>query len=161
MMRGFLAAALALLCSASGALAEKVMDRIEINATADAVWAAIGDFCGIQNWHPAVASCEVESDGKARIRTVILKDGGKLVEKEINRNNLGRAYSYKGVETPLPVEHYAATIKVLPIGKTKVNVLWMSAFKPIGPGAAAEKSVSDLYVAGLKGLKAKIETPAR
>ena len=29
-----------------------------------AVWAKIGDFCGIGNWHPAIAKCTLSADGK-------------------------------------------------------------------------------------------------
>ena len=27
--------------------------------SADAMWAKIGDFCGISKWHPAIEKCEL------------------------------------------------------------------------------------------------------
>ena len=141
-MRGFWAiAALAFLCAASNAFAEQVLDRIAIKTTPDKAWAAIGDFCGIKDWHPDVAACDIQGEGKAQVRTVTLKNGGKLVEKEVNWNDLGRAYAYKIVESPLPVENYTATIRVLPIDSGRVDIIWASAFKPVGPAAAAGKAI--------------------
>ena len=112
---------LALALSATNAAAEQVLERIEVKTTPEKAWAAIGDFCGIKDWHPAVASCDLQGEGKTQVRTVILKDGGKIIEKEVNWNDLGRAYSYKIIESPLPVEKYASTLKVLPIDKKKVD----------------------------------------
>ena len=48
-------------------------------ASADAVWAKIGDFCGIGKWHPAIEKCVLSADGKQR--TLSLKGGGTVVEK--------------------------------------------------------------------------------
>lgn len=117
-------AAFALVLSATNAGADQVLERIEVKTTPEKAWAAIGDFCGIKDWHPAVASCDLQGEGKTQLRTIILKDGAKIVEKEVNWNDLGRAYSYKAIESPLPVETYAATLKVLPIDKKTVDLLW-------------------------------------
>jgi len=161
-MRGFWAmAALAFLGAESGAFAEQVLDRIEIKTTPDRAWAAIGDFCGIKDWHPQVAACEAEGEGAARVRTLTLKDGARLVEKEVTRTDLGRTYVYKIVESSLPVENCTASIKVLPLDGGRIHILWTSSFKPIGSAAAAEKAVSEIFVAGLKSLKAKLEAGPR
>jgi len=46
--------------------------------SADALWAKIGDFCGISKWHPAIEKCELSADGKTR--TLSVKGGGSVVE---------------------------------------------------------------------------------
>src|SRR5450631_4461655 len=35
-------------------------------ASVDTIWAKIGDFCGIGNWHPAIEKCALSADGKTR-----------------------------------------------------------------------------------------------
>lgn len=161
-MRGVWAiVVLAFLGAESRAFADKVLDRIEVKTTPDKAWAAIGDFCGIKDWHPLVAGCEAEGEGNARMRTLTLKNGAKLVEKEVTWNDLGRSYVYKIVESSLPVENCTASIKVLPIDDARIHILWTSSFKPVGSAAAAQKAVSEIFVAGLKSLKAKLEAGPR
>lgn len=158
-MRGYWAlGALCFLASASCVLADQVLERIEINTTADKAWAAIGNFCGIKNWHPAVASCELENEITADVRILTMKDGAKFIEQAVFWSNQSRAYSYRNLASPLPVENYTATIRVLPIDRSKVNIIWMSAFKPIGPAATAKSLLSEFYSAGLKTLKTILES---
>lgn len=158
-MAGYLAlGALSLLASANGVLADQVMERIEINTTADKAWSAIGDFCGIKNWHPSIVSCELQNEITANVRILTTKDGAKFIEQAIYWNDQTRAYSYRNLESPLPVENYTSTIRVLPIDSGKVNIVWISAFKPIGPAAKAKSLVSETYSAGLKTLKALLES---
>jgi hypothetical protein len=153
--------ALALFGFASGVLADQALDRIAIKSTPDKAWAAIGDFCGIKDWHPDVEACELQHDGKALFRVLSLKNGGKVVELEISRNDRGRAYAYRIAESPWPVENYTATLRVLPMEGGRVDIIWASAFKPIGPAAAAKKKISEIYSAGLKSLKAKLEAKSK
>jgi hypothetical protein len=46
--------------------------------SADAVWAKIGDFCGIGKWHPAIEKCVLSADGK--LRTLSLKGGSTIAK---------------------------------------------------------------------------------
>lgn len=147
----------AVLIPASAALADQVMDKVEVRTTPDKAWAAIGDFCGIKDWHPEVVSCELQIDGASRVRTLTLRDGTKFVEKEASWNDRGRAYSYTILEGPLPVSNTTSMIKVLATERGKVNLFWTSSFKPVGSAADAKKSLSDFYIAGLRSLKAKLE----
>ncbi|SFK46982.1 SRPBCC family protein [Methylocapsa palsarum] len=138
-------------------LANQVLEKVEVRTTPDKAWAAIGDFCGIKEWHPAVASCELKQDGKARERILTGVDGGMTVEREMTRSDAAHAYSYRGLESLFPVEHYVSTIRVLPMDHGRVNILWVGAFKPVGPASDAEKAISANYLAGLQELKSKLE----
>lgn len=141
------------------AKADQVMDKIEVETTPDKAWAAIGDFCGIKNWHPSVASCELTGGGVPRVRILILRDGTKVVEKEANWNDRGRAYSYMTVEGPLPITSAMTMIKVLPRERGKLDLLWTSSFKPVGSATEAKQAVAEFLAVGLRSLKAKLETP--
>lgn len=142
---------------AGGAQADQVMNRIEVQASPDAAWAAIGDFCGIKDWHPEVVACELQGDGMPRTRMLTLVDGAKFIEKEMNWNDRGRAYSYMVVEGPMPIMNAMSMIKVLPSEHGSVSLLWTGSFKPVGPAEDAKQILSDFYVAGLRSLKAKLE----
>lgn len=156
MPKAWLTAALIFFAPA-GASANQVMEKIEVKTTPEKAWTAIGDFCAIRDWHPSVASCDLNADGKALVRTLTSKDGATSVEQELKRSDAARAYSYRILETKLPVEKYVSTIRVLPMGRGGVSILWVGAFKPVGSAAEAEKAVAAEYLAGLKGLKAKLE----
>src|SRR5579859_6909753 len=76
----------------------------------DAVWQKIGDFCGIAQWHPAIASCQLSADKKDR--TLTLKGGGTIVEHLVRWSDKHHSYTYKIVSSPLPVDNYESTIHV-------------------------------------------------
>jgi hypothetical protein len=50
----------AALVGATPALAvDAAQSGMAASAGVDKVWAAVGDFCGIGAWHPALAGCEL------------------------------------------------------------------------------------------------------
>jgi hypothetical protein len=85
----------------------------------DAVWQKVGDFCGIGQWHPAVAKCELSADKKQR--TLTLKGGGTIVEHLVRWSDKMHSYTYKIVSSPLPVENYESTIRVAKSGSGSVS----------------------------------------
>ncbi len=52
----------ALLLSGFTAQALESSAKAASKLSADALWAKIGDFCGISKWHPAVEKCELSAD---------------------------------------------------------------------------------------------------
>ncbi|GLK68343.1 SRPBCC family protein [Hansschlegelia plantiphila] len=147
----FVAAVAALV--ASPALAVEVTEATPVNATPDKVWATIGGFCGIQNWHPVVESCTLSTGGAKLVRTLALKGGGKLVERELRRDDGLMKYSYAIIDGPLPVADYVSTIQVEPSGSAGSKVTWTGTFQAKGASDAAAKDVIDgIYVKGLAGI---------
>ena len=152
----FLAAGLLSLGSLSGAaLAAEVKETVEIKAGPDQVWTAIGDFCGIAQWHPVLAGCEMAETDGMRVRTLTTKDGAKLIEPLENWDDAGRSYTYRIQESPLPVQNYVSTIKVTSEGETS-TVEWSGSFEPKGASEDEAKGViSGIYKAGLEALQKK------
>ena len=74
------------------------------------MWALVGSFCAIKDWHPAVADCETSKEGDVTSRTLTLKDGSKIKERLTDAEET--SYSYAIVESPLPVKNYKATLSV-------------------------------------------------
>ena len=140
----------ALLLSCLSAAAIESHYKATSTESVNAVWHKIGDFCGIAIWHPAVAKCELSKDGKQR--TLTLKSGGTIVEDLVKWNAKKHSYTYKIMSSPLPVDHYVSTIKVVTKGKGS-TIIWSGTYKAKGaPDADAKKTIDGIYKAGADAL---------
>lgn len=143
--------------SASAASAVEVTKSVEVAGGPEAAWKAIGDFCGISNWHPAVAKCEPSADGSAKMRTLTLKDGAKVLEKQLSFDDKTMSYSYAIVEAgPLPVQNYTSTLAVTPNGSGS-KITWSGKFDPKGDETKAAEAIGGVYQGGLDSLAAQLK----
>lgn len=147
-------AAAALFFASTGAsLAEqfKVEQYIEFDAPSAEIWNMVGDFCDIDDWHPAIKGCVLKViDGKLH-RVLTLTDGGEIVEKRIAVEP-GLSYTYMIVSSPLPVEKYVATLSVESRNPNRIS--WSGSFRSDDPNA--EQFVIDIYESGLAAIEARI-----
>ena len=68
------AAAFAPPVAAHGPTRQKVTETVTVNAPAAQVWARIGDFAALKDWHPAVADSPVDKGNEVgSVRSVKLK----------------------------------------------------------------------------------------
>lgn len=123
-----------------------------IAAAAADVWKIAGGFGSLAEWHPAVARCTLEADG--RQRRIALVDGGEIVEALLQRDEAARAYAYRIVDAPLPVESYQATFHVDDDGAGGAIAHWSARFdvKEGEDPAAVESTVQGLFESGLEHL---------
>ena len=150
-------AALLLAISAPSAFALEVVKTVDIAAPPAKVWAAIGDFCGISQWHPAITACVPSTKGAAQVRTLTLKGGGTIVEQQTARDDAAMTYSYEILDGPLPVADYKSTITVAPHGDGSI-VTWFGQFAAKGaPDSKAEAAIAGVYQSGLAGLSSKVK----
>jgi hypothetical protein len=131
---------------------ESGRDRVErwadFSVSPEAIWAVIGDFAGIADWHPAVESSEaVDIDGAAH-RHLRLHGGGLILEHLTGRE--AHTHHYEIIESPLPVDEYRATITVF-AQDGGARVFWSSSFKALSPDADAV--VAGIYEGGLDALR--------
>ena len=139
------------------AYAIEVSKSAEIAASPETVWKTISEFCSIGQWHPAIEKCEPSTKDGKDIRTLSLKGGGTIVEERTADSDKGMTYSYKILESPLPVEGYKSTIRVMKSGKGS-KVSWMGIFKAKGaPDAKAKEAITGIYEAGFKGIADKVK----
>jgi hypothetical protein len=61
-----LAAIAALVVSTGSALALDSSVTMPSSISPDALWKKVGDFCGINSWHPAIEKRVLGADGKQR-----------------------------------------------------------------------------------------------
>ncbi|MEX2165935.1 MAG: SRPBCC family protein [Methyloceanibacter sp.] len=143
----------ALIAWSAYAEAIEVRKRREAPGTPADVWALVGGFCAIKNWHPAVSECEEIKEGDKVLRILTLKDGAKIKEEETKKEEL--SYSYTILEGPLPVKDYNATLRVGPDDEPdRVEIVWTANFEANGKSdEEAKEIVEGIFEAGVAGIK--------
>lgn len=90
-----------------------------IDASADRVWSIVRDFNGLPRWMPVVADSRIEggqpSDKVGCIRNFNLRNGGNIREQLLSLSDYEYTCSYAILESPMGVENYTATLKLMPI----------------------------------------------
>lgn len=131
----------------------KVESSTELPVPADTVWSLVGNFNGLPEWHPAIDSSEIETEGGAKTRTLKLADGSTITERLEESDDSARSYTYSIVSGPIPVSNYTATIKVEPSDQG-CTVSWSSDFQASGASEdEAVRAIRGIYEAGLENLK--------
>ena len=118
------------------------------SAPASKVWAAIGDFHALADWHPGVEKQTAEGD----LRHLHLAGGGGvIVERLLGEETVGetRSYAYEILSGPLPVEGYRSVLSVAPADTGSV-VVWTSTFEPSSEDAP--DVIAGIYEGGLAAL---------
>lgn len=146
--------------AASGLMSNK---SVEINAAPSAVWNIVKDFDGLNKWHPAFSKDVITKGNNGQVgsvRSLTLKDGPTFTEELTAYNDAKMMYSYKIVESPLPVDQYKSTMTVAPKGNGSV-VTWVGNFiTKAGSGktdADAQGLIDGAYQAGLDNVKKMAE----
>lgn len=140
------------------ASADEITRSIDVSGTPEAIWAEIGPFCAIKDWHPAIGIC-TEDHATPTTRTLVTKDGkATFVETETARNDAKHRYTYTFVESPLPVTHYTATIAVTARSADVSTVSWSGSYTPdVGKEKEARDALSGIYQSGLDAIRAKLD----
>ncbi|CAA2141069.1 SRPBCC family protein [Hyphomicrobium sp. ghe19] len=140
---------------AVGKKLELKVDPKKMNDERTRLWAQFGSWCGIKDWHPAIASCEEVTEGDAKFRILTLKDGGKIKEKLLDEKP--NFYRYEIIESPLPVKNYQAQFALTPDDddEDEINFAWSAVFDADGkPDAEAKGVIEGIFKAGLDNIKA-------
>ena len=126
----------------------------EFSATADHIWSLIGNPADLSTWHPAIASSQVAN----KQRNCSLADGGDISEEILNHDDNARSYTYRIVQSPLPMRNYVSTLSVEPRRSGGSSVTWEAEFEPEGIEAEQLRAMlGGLYDAGLSALATKIQ----
>jgi hypothetical protein len=90
-----------------------------IDASADNVWSRIRDFNALPMWHPLIADSRIEysqpSDRVGCIRHFHTRDGGTIRERQLAHSDYDYSCTYTILESPMGVENYTATLRLIPI----------------------------------------------
>lgn len=125
-----------------------------------AAWALVGDFSGVESWHPAVVASTLQGTGRATgdTRVLMLGNGAEIREELEFYDGEGMSYSYRIVSSPLPVTGYVSTLSVSADGGGS-RITWRSSFDPKGdtPAADAEQTIRGVYRGGLDAAAKLVE----
>lgn len=125
-----------------------VSRSVTLNARFVDVWALIGGFQNLADWHPAVQSVVREDINGREHRRIFLEGGGEILEK-LHDHETG-SYSYSIVESPLPVENYLSNLSSAEVeGQTVIT--WSSRF--VATADHAEEVIAGIYDAGFEFLQ--------
>lgn len=134
------------------------MATIEVNrafsASADSVWAWIGDTGGVAQWIPAIRSSRMQGD----VRHVEFTDGQPARERIVDFDADARSYSYEYIDGPLPLQRYRSTVVVVDDGGSRCHVEWSAEFGAESAAVEAELStaIETIYGDALDELVTKV-----
>ncbi|MFJ7961499.1 SRPBCC family protein [Streptomyces sp. NPDC096319] len=128
-------------------------------AAPDAVWAVVGEFGALADWHPHLPPSTIEDGGDpaapGAVR-VFAVDGVPVArERLLDRDEAGRSYRYALLDpVPLPVHDYVATLAVRPHPEG-AEVRWSAAYRSADDVAARVEEVfgDGTYGTGLAALR--------
>src|SRR5689334_7112014 len=86
--------------------------------SADLVWNYLRDFAGIAEWHPEIASGELEHGTGDQVGAVrrLTGPGGELFrERLVALDDDARSCTYDLLDSPFPVRFYRSTLRVTPV----------------------------------------------
>lgn len=136
---------------------DQVRRVVRLPADRDTVWAEIGGFERIAEWHPLIARAElVEIEGD-RYRHLTTVDGELFTDRLIETGP--HHVTYETVHGPLPAEDHRATLSCVsePGG---CHVYWSAYFVPDGPDAhMSGEIVGTFYEIGLQALADRYAGP--
>jgi hypothetical protein len=160
-----------LAAEAHGSSRQKVIESVEINVPAPAVWKAVGNFHDM-SWLPGVAKTEGEGGDVPDVahRKIIMQNGAVITESLYKYDADDMSYSYRIDDVDvkiLPVSNYSSTIIVIPEDGGKASkVEWRGAFYRGDPNDNPPPDLNDdtaiaavqaLYRRGLDNLKQMVE----
>lgn len=130
-----------------------VSESVTLPVKPAAAWALVGDFSGLEIWHPAVVASTLQGTGQARgdIRVLTLGNGAEIREELLSWDGEGMSYRYDILASPLPVSGYSSTLSVTADGQGGSRITWTSNFDPKGdtPAGEAEETIRGVYRGGL------------
>ncbi|MEP2532105.1 SRPBCC family protein [Shimia sp.] len=139
----------------------KVIRSTILNAPIEDVWEVIRDFNGHDQWHPAVATSQIErgnpSDMIGCVRRFRLEDGSELREQLLTLSDIEQSLSYCLLDTPIPLFNYVAHCRLFPVTDGDVTFWeWESRFDtPKGQqDQLAEMVGTEIYSAGFDAVRA-------
>jgi mxaD protein len=157
--------------AAHGPTPIKVDEKITLAADPASVWAVVGRFGGVADWHPDVASAKsTGGDAPGAARELTLRKGGVVKETLDEYEPKELKYSYRMSDPnldALPVSSYSATLVVRPAAGGGSEVEWYGRLyrgdtsneppENLNDDAARE-AMSTFFRDGLNGLAKKLET---
>jgi mxaD protein len=125
---------------------------IDVDASPDAAWAVVGDLKAAPRFYPKYVSADIEGD----LRVLTNTEGGKLVERLLERDEAGRSYAYSVIEGA-PVKSHRASFAVEERAGGS-RIVWSTEAEGTDPEVDLEQRLSGSQSDALVRLKDLIES---
>lgn len=155
---------------AHGPTPQKVVEKVEIAAPVEKVWALVRDFSAIAAWNPALKSAAGEGGNGLGARRALMFPNGESLTDELDAYDAASyEYSYrlgKDNVKALPASSYSAVLRLTQVGD-KTLVEWKSRLYRGDTGnfpaddmndEAAVKAMQSFFRTGLENLKKTLES---
>lgn len=100
----------------------KIYRSAVVDAPVEQVWNVIRDFNDLPAWHPAITESEIEeghpSDRVGCVRVFKALDGTIVREQLLSLSDGDHTFTYRILESPMPVRNYRAGVRLLPVTTT-------------------------------------------
>lgn len=108
-----------------------VSNHIEMTGQIEEVWTIISNLKNLDQLVPEIVkTTKIVGNGKGSIITLTLKSSGKNVVEEVYKlDNKRYVMSYRMLKTPMPIDDYRATIKIISSGSTSYHIYFDAVFK--------------------------------
>ena len=99
---------------------EKIFD-----CSADVRWSILSDVSRC-DWVPSVETISLDGD----CRFFVMEGMGRIVERILLLDNETMTLQYSAIETPAPVDHHRATMRVLEVDEGHCQLEWKTEIDP-------------------------------
>jgi hypothetical protein len=110
----------------------KIHKSCVIEAAIADIWEYIRDFNGLPKWFPGVTDSHIEAGTPANqvgcIRNFGLEGGPRIREQLLTLSDHSHEWTYKMIESPLPITNYLATAKLGASGASSTSIEIISQF---------------------------------
>ena len=100
-------------------------ERVELDCSAKHLWSILSDV-GRCDWVPAIEKITLNGD----CRLFEMEGMGTITEKILLKDNDQMILQYSAIETPTPIEHHLATMKIIPEDDFKCYLEWTTEIEP-------------------------------
>jgi len=119
-------------------------EKAKLDCSATYLWSILSDV-GRCDWVPTIEKITLDGD----CRLFEMEGMGIITEKILLKDNENMILQYSAIETPAPIEHHLATMKIIPNGDSSCFLEWTTA---IAPEIFAE-SIHQGMLVSIEGIK--------
>ena len=119
-------------------------ERVELDCSAEYLWSILSDV-GRSDWVPTIDKITLDGD----CRLFDMEGMGTITEKILLKDDENMILQYSAIDTPAPIEHHLATMKIIPDDDFACLLEWTT---EIAPEIFAE-SIHQGMLVSIEGIK--------
>ena len=102
-----------------------IAERVKLDCSVTYLWSILSDV-GRCDWVPTIKKITLDGD----CRLFEMEGMGTITEKILLKDDEKMILQYSAIETPAPIEHHLATMKIIPEDDFKCHLEWTTEIEP-------------------------------